>query len=87
MLSRLIRFKEVGLLDGLRDRWFDNRVKNAEQEIFKMIDLHQVHLIFLILYYGLLISLAILVLEKITYYYKTKNARQRRRRKAHFGNI
>ncbi|XP_011871309.1 PREDICTED: glutamate receptor 2-like [Vollenhovia emeryi] len=74
--SALIKFKEVGLLDGLEDRWFNIRLDHMEREIFKMVDFHQVNLIFLILSYGVLISLVILVLENITYYYNMKIARR-----------
>jgi len=63
-------------MTGLREHWFNTRLKNTQQELFKMIDLHQVYLIFLILSYGMLISLMILILENIMYYYKMAIARQ-----------
>jgi len=69
-------------MKSLQDHWL-RRKENTDQGMFKTIDLHQVYLIFLILCYGILISLTILVLENITYYktnYKMKNARQYRRR-------
>ncbi|XP_036149635.1 glutamate receptor 1-like [Monomorium pharaonis] len=74
----LLKFREVGLLDGVRDRWFNTKVENPNRKLFKMIDFNQVYLIFLLLYFGILISFIILILEKITYYYKVKNTRQYR---------
>ncbi|GAB1860040.1 Glutamate receptor 1-like [Camponotus japonicus] len=71
----LIKFNEVGLMDALKDRWMNIRMeeyKNIEEIQFKMIDLHQVYLIFLILCWGTLISLVILVLENIIYYYEKR---------------
>nr|XP_012224427.1 PREDICTED: uncharacterized protein LOC105673398 [Linepithema humile] len=78
--STLIKFNEVGIMDALKDRWLNIRLENKEQNKFKTIDLHQVHLIFLILCCGILISFTILILENIKYYYDTKNVRRRRRR-------
>ncbi|XP_028047002.2 glutamate receptor 1 [Monomorium pharaonis] len=76
----LLKFREVGLLDGVRDRWFNTKVENPNRKLFKMIDFNQVYLIFLLLYFGILISFMILILEKITYYYKVKNTRQHGRK-------
>jgi len=62
-------------MDALKDRWMNIRMeeyKNIEEIQFKMIDLHQVYLIFLILCWGTLISLVILVLENIIYYYEKR---------------
>ncbi|XP_024889032.1 uncharacterized protein LOC112465629 [Temnothorax curvispinosus] len=79
--TALLKFREIGLLDAFRDYWLNTRVENREYGIFKTIDLHQVYLIFLILSYGVLISLVILVLEHITYYYEEmKNSRPYKRR-------
>ncbi|XP_039314706.1 uncharacterized protein LOC120359773 [Solenopsis invicta] len=77
--TALIKFREVGLIEGLKEYWFNPKT-NIDQATFKKIDLGRVYLIFLLLCFGILISLVILVLEKITYYYETKNIRQRRRR-------
>ncbi|XP_018313472.1 uncharacterized protein [Mycetomoellerius zeteki] len=76
----IIKFREVGLIDNLRDNWFNIRLEDTDQEIFNPIDFHQVYLIFLILYCGILISFVILILENIMYYYKINNIRQYRRR-------
>ncbi|XP_024889043.1 uncharacterized protein LOC112465635 [Temnothorax curvispinosus] len=79
--TALLKLREIGLIDGFRNYWLNTRVGNRDHGIFKTIDLHQVYLIFLILSYGVLISLVILVLENITYYYKKmKNSRPYRRR-------
>ncbi|XP_071557009.1 glutamate receptor ionotropic, kainate glr-3-like [Temnothorax nylanderi] len=79
--TALLKLREIGLIDGFRNYWLNTRVGNRDHGIFKTIDLHQVYLIFLILSYGVLISLVILVLENITYYYeKVKNSRPYRRR-------
>ncbi|XP_072759176.1 uncharacterized protein [Anoplolepis gracilipes] len=59
----LIKFYEVGIMDALKDRWLEKRVENIEQVQFKMIDLNQVYLIFMLLCWGALISFVILVLE------------------------
>ncbi|KYN22207.1 putative glutamate receptor, partial [Trachymyrmex cornetzi] len=72
----ITKFREVGLLDDLKDTWFNVRLEEIDQEIFNPIDFHQVYLIFLLLYYGILISFVILILENIIYYYKIKNIRQ-----------
>ncbi|KAL0117723.1 hypothetical protein PUN28_008848 [Cardiocondyla obscurior] len=79
----LIKMKEVGLTNSLINYWFNVRLENPQQAVFKTIDMNQVYLIFLILSYGILLSLLILVLENITYYYqiKIKNTRQHKRRK------
>ncbi|CAL1673901.1 unnamed protein product [Lasius platythorax] len=74
----LIKFIEVGLMDALADRWLNIRLENIEQIQFKMIDLHQVYLIFLILCWGGLISFTILILENIIYYYEMKDVQRRR---------
>ncbi|KAM0730572.1 hypothetical protein ACS0PU_002901 [Formica fusca] len=74
----LTKFNEVGLMDALKDRWLDIKMEEIEQIEFKIIDLHQVQLIFLILCWGALISFAILVLENIIYYYEIKNIQRRR---------
>ncbi|KYM99095.1 putative glutamate receptor [Cyphomyrmex costatus] len=62
----IIKFREVGLIDDLKDTWFNIRLEDTDQEIFNPIDVHQVYLIFLILYCGILISFVILILENIT---------------------
>ncbi|XP_025073478.1 glutamate receptor 1-like [Pogonomyrmex barbatus] len=66
--SAIIKLRETGLLNGLKEYWLGSKRTNKEPINFKMIDFHQVYLIFLILCYGILISLVILVLENITYY-------------------
>ncbi|KAG5342852.1 GLRK protein, partial [Acromyrmex charruanus] len=72
----ITKFREVGLLDDLKNTWFNAKLEEIDQEIFSPIDFHQVYFIFLMLYYGILISFVILILENITYYYKIKNIRQ-----------
>ncbi|XP_011069076.1 PREDICTED: uncharacterized protein LOC105154957 [Acromyrmex echinatior] len=72
----ITKFREVGLLDDLKNTWFNGKLEEIDQEIFNPIDFHQVYFIFLMLYYGILISFVILILENITYYYKIKNIRQ-----------
>ncbi|XP_018059913.1 PREDICTED: uncharacterized protein LOC108694766 [Atta colombica] len=72
----ITKFREVGLLDDLKNTWFNAKLEEIDQEIFNPIDFHQVYFIFLMLYYGILISFVILILENITYYYKIKNIRQ-----------
>ncbi|KAL6446371.1 hypothetical protein ACFW04_001153 [Cataglyphis niger] len=74
----LSKFNEVGLIDALKDRWLDVRLENKQPLQFKIIDLYQVQLIFLILCWGTLISFIILVLENIIYYYDIKNIQHRR---------
>ncbi|XP_077273110.1 glutamate receptor ionotropic, kainate glr-3-like isoform X1 [Temnothorax americanus] len=79
--NALLKFREVGLIDACKNYWLNTRVENRDHGIFKTIDLHQVYLIFLILSYGVLISLVILVLEHIMYYYEEmKNSRPYKRR-------
>lgn len=67
-----MRFNEIGLMDSLRDHWLNFRSElPKETKKFKMIDLEQVYMIFLIFNCGTAISLIILILENIIHYRET----------------
>ncbi|XP_076231236.1 glutamate receptor ionotropic, kainate glr-3-like [Calliopsis andreniformis] len=61
----ILKLYETGLLDALKDRWFDYRVNRKNGYPTQAIDMQQVYLIFYVLLLGIVLSFIIVCLEKI----------------------
>ncbi|XP_076231376.1 putative glutamate receptor [Calliopsis andreniformis] len=66
----ILRLHEVGIIKLLKHRWIEtkNAEYNTESNTTEPIIMEQTYFIFLILFYGLLISLAILIVENVIFY-------------------
>ncbi|XP_060828637.1 probable glutamate receptor [Bombus pascuorum] len=65
--TSIIKLREVGLIDILKDRWL-HHINNIEKTPFKRIDMHQVYLLFKMLFIGIVLSLIILSLENLIFF-------------------
>ncbi|KAL6262694.1 hypothetical protein P5V15_005487 [Pogonomyrmex californicus] len=67
----ILRLKEIGLWDVLKDRWLNEKFLPKDDEL-KGIGMDQIFLIILMMCCGIIIALLIFVIEKIVYAYKFK---------------
>ncbi|KAL6262696.1 hypothetical protein P5V15_005489 [Pogonomyrmex californicus] len=67
----ILKLKEIGFWDVLRDRWLYERL-SLRSEIPEAIGMDQVFLIILMMCCGVIIALIIFVIEKLMYAYKFK---------------
>ncbi|KAK2577946.1 hypothetical protein KPH14_012255 [Odynerus spinipes] len=74
----IIKMHEVGLVDGLRDRWLLTKLENRKRSVFKMIDFNQVYMLFYILTVGLFVSFIVLGIEHIVFFYESKSAAEKK---------
>ncbi|KAG7200755.1 hypothetical protein KM043_001301 [Ampulex compressa] len=70
--TAIVKMHEVGLIDGLRDRWLDTRMDAQARNSFTTIDIKQVKLIFMMLCLGAWVSIVMLAFENFFFYYTNK---------------
>lgn len=72
-MNRILKLKEVGLLNILRDRWLRQKDKqNYDDNTPQPIEIYQVSLIIAVLCCGMIIAFIIFIIEKIVFIYKLK---------------
>ncbi|XP_076681468.1 glutamate receptor ionotropic, kainate glr-3-like [Andrena cerasifolii] len=70
--TSILKLHETGLIDVLKDRWLEFRMKSEEKHPFKTVDIQQVYFILCIPCIGAVLSLVILCLEKIVFFCEAK---------------
>lgn len=72
-MNRILKLKEVGLLNLLRERWLIQKDKqNYDDNTPQPIEINQVSLIIAVLCCGMIIAFIIFIIEKIVFIYKLK---------------
>lgn len=72
-MSRILKLREVGLLNILKDRWLERGIKqNYDDDTPQPIEIYQVSLVIAVLCCGIIIAFIIFIIEKIVFVYKIK---------------
>ncbi|XP_015181182.1 PREDICTED: uncharacterized protein LOC107068874 [Polistes dominula] len=75
----IIKMHEVGLIDKFKDSWLFIKLDNKIKTEFQKIDFNQIYVIFIILSIGFIISLIVLAMEHIIFYYESKQDMRKKR--------
>lgn len=72
-MSRILKLREVGLLNVLKDRWLGQGIKqNYDDKTPQPIEIYQVSVVIAVLCCGIIIAFIIFIIEKIVFVYKLK---------------
>lgn len=71
-INRILKLMEVGLLDALKDRYLEPRIKPNNDNTPQPIEMHQVSLVIAMMCCGMIIAIIVFIIEKIIFVYKLK---------------